>query len=581
MRQRLSGRLQQLWEHSRLRLSAAEAVLLLSVLGTGCGLVAGAVILCFRAAIDLGQHLLLPAGPESYEALPPLWRLLFSTLGGLLIGLYLWRLATPAAREVGVAHVIKRVAYHQGYLPLRNAVHGFIGGVLSLLSGHSVGREGPSVHLGAATGSQLGQWLRLPNNSLRSLVACGTADAIGASFNTPLAGVAFAMEVVLMEYTIAGFLPVILAAVSATALMRLFYGHDLAFSVPPLHMESLLEIPYFLLSGLLIGALAAGFIQLLRSIARLAYGRAVVLRCLAAGIGVGLCGLLVPEVMGLGYDTVNQALLGQIGLLALLAIVAFKTIATGIAIGAGLPGGVIGPTFVIGAAAGGVLGQLAGQLAPGAASSVGFYALIGMGAMMSASLRAPLAAITAMLELTGNPNVIMPGMLTVAAATLVCSEVFKQGSVFTVLRPQGGGRHRDELLQGLARLGIAPVMDRRLAVLPRHVDRSSLEAALKRQPRWILLQEQPTEPPLALLPVTDVLAELQSCEPQQPVDLLAMPAKRLQPAAIDLRATLREALDTMREKGAEALYVVHGRAASRQRIYGIITRGDIESQFFL
>src|SRR5690606_38345652 len=331
------------------------------------------------------------------------------------------------------------------------AVHGFSGGVLSPLSGHSVGREGPSVHLGAATGSQLGQWLRLPNNSLRSLVACGTAAAIGASFNTPLAGVAFAMEGVLMEYTIAGFLPVILAAVSATALMRLFYGDDLAFSVPSLHMESLLEIPYFLLSGLLIGALAAGFIQLLRSIARLAYGRAVVLRCLAAGIGVGLCGLLVPEVMGLGYDTVNQALLGQIGLLALLAIVAFKTIATGIAIGAGLPGGVIGPTFVIGAAAGGVLGQLAGQLAPGAASSVGFYALIGMGAMMSASLRAPLAAITAMLELTGNPNVIMPGMLTVAAATLVCSEVFKQGSVFTVLRPQGGGRHRDELLQGLAR----------------------------------------------------------------------------------------------------------------------------------
>lgn len=581
MRQRLSSRLQQLWEHSRLRLSAAEAVLLLSVLGTGCGLAAGAVILCFRAAIDLGQNLLLPAGPESYEALPPLLRLLYSTLGGLLIGLYLWRLATPAAREVGVAHVIKRVAYHQGYLPLRNAIHGFIGGVLSLLSGHSVGREGPSVHLGAATGSQLGQWLRLPNNSLRSLVACGTAAAIGASFNTPLAGVAFAMEVVLMEYTIAGFLPVILAAVSATALMRLFYGDDLAFSVPSLHMESLLEIPYFLLCGLLIGALAAGFIQLLRSIARLAYGRAVVLRCLAAGIGVGLCGLLVPEVMGLGYDTVNQALVGQVGLLSLLAIVVFKTAATGIAIGAGLPGGVIGPTFVIGAAAGGVLGQLTGLLAPGAASSAGFYALIGMGAMMSAALRAPLAAITAMLELTGNPNVIMPGMLAVASATLVCSEVFKQSSVFSVLRPQEDSMHRGEVLQGLARLGIAPVMDRRLVVLPRHVDRQALEAALTQQPRWILLQEKPTEPPLALLPVTDVLAELQSVEPLQPLDLLAMPAKRLQPAAIDLRATLREALDTMRENGAEALYVVHGRAARRCRIYGIITRGDIESQFFI
>jgi CIC family chloride channel protein len=438
------------------------------------------------------------------------------------------------------------------------------------------------VHLGAATGSQMGQRLGLPNNTLRSLVACGSAAAIGASFNTPLAGVAFAMEVVMMEYSIAGFLPVILAAVSATALTRLFYGNQPAFSVPPLQMESLLEIPYVLLTGLLIGALAAGFIHLVLAISRLTKGRAVVLRCLAGGIGVGLCALVVPEVMGIGYDTVNQALLGEVTFSVLLGVIAFKTLATGIAIGAGLPGGLIGPTFVIGAAAGGALGYLAALLTPGTVGSPAFYALIGMGAMMSATLRAPLAALTAMLELTGNPNVIMPGMLAVVSATLVCSELFKKDSVFIMLlRPRGIDPQRDEMLQALSRLGIAPVMDRRLVVLPRRLPKAEIEAALVEQPRWILLQDATNDPPLALLPVADVLTELQTASAAQEVDLLDIPAKRLQPAPIEIRATMREALDTMRKQGAEALYVVQTTAPGIRRFYGVVTRADIERQILV
>jgi CIC family chloride channel protein len=578
----LKDRLQQRWERSRMRLAAAEAVLLLSVLGVACGLVSGGIIVLFRALVEAGQALLLPEGPESYESLAPLLRLLLPSLGGLLIGLYLWLMAAPANREVGITHVIGRVAYHQGYLPLRNAVHQFIGGAISLISGHSVGREGPSIHLGATAGSLLGQRLGLPNNSLRSLVACGTAAAIGASFNTPLAGVAFAMEVVMMEYTITGFLPVILAAVSATALMRLFYGDALAFSVPPLQMESLLEIPYVLLTGVLMGALAAALIHLLQACTRLAKGRAVVLRCLAGGVGVGIFAVFVPEVMGVGYDTVNQALLGQAALSVLLGVIVFKTVATGIAIGFGLPGGLIGPTFVIGAAAGGALGYLANLVTPTLIGSPPFYALIGMGAMMSATLRAPLAALTAMLELTGNPNVIMPGMLAVVSATLICSEVFNKDSAFmALLKPRGIDPRRGSMLQGLSRLGVAPVMDRRLVVLPRRVSREALSSALAGQPRWILLEGEPSAPPLALLPVTDVLAQLEQAELGQELDLLDIPAKRLQPAAIEIRATLREALDAMRKHDAEALYVVQTTAPGIRRFYGVITRADIESQLLL
>lgn len=573
-------RLAQQWERVRLRLSATEAVLLMSVLGVVCGLLSGAVILLFRALVEFIQRQLLGGDAEAYETLPPLWRLLLPLGGAVLIGLYLRYVASPPQRQLGVIHVMGRVAFHQGYLPLRNAIHQFVSAGLSIISGHSVGREGPSVHLGAAAGSQLGQALSLPNNSLRVLVACGTAAAIGASFNTPLAGVAFAMEVVMMEYTISGFLPVILAAVSATALERLFFGGETAFVVPSLNMQGLAEMPYVVFTGAVIGVLAAGFVHLLEYFSQSWRDRPLVLRVSVGGFGVGVCALFVPEVMGIGYDTVRSTFQGELGLGLLLAVVIFKMVATSFGIGMGLPGGLIGPTLVIGAAAGGVFGLLANLLAPGSLGSPAFYALLGMGAMMGATLRAPLAALTAMLELTGNPNVIMPGMLAIATAILIAGEVFKKEAVFlALLRPTGMDPRRGLILQGLSRLGVARVMDRRLAILPRRIATGELREALDKEPRWILISGEGTDPPIALLPVTDVLSHLQNGGIGESLDLLDIPAKRLQPAAVEMRATLREALDILRKQEAEALYVVQTNAPGIRRYYGVVTRTDIESQY--
>jgi len=171
---------------------------------------------------------------------------------------------------------------------------------------------------------------------------------------TPLAGVVFAMEVILLEYTIAGFTPVILAAVSATVLTRFVFGADPAFSVPTLQLASLYELPYLLLMGLVIGALAAGFIVSLKWITEASSKIVIWQRMTLAGALTGLCALIVPEIMGVGYDTVNQAMLGQIGLGVLFMVVLFKMLATTIGLGMGLPGGLIGPTLIIGAAAGGI-----------------------------------------------------------------------------------------------------------------------------------------------------------------------------------------------------------------------------------
>ena len=405
----------------------------LIVLGLACGLLVGCVTLAFRMAVELLQASFLPGGdPENYEALGATARFLLPAAGGLALGLAFQRLPA-AAREVGAMHVIAGLAQREARLPLANALTQFIAGGLSIASGHSVGREGPAIHLGGASASLAGQALGVAPQGLRVLTACGVAAAIAGSFNTPLAGVIFAMEVILMEYSVVGFAPVILAAVSATALNRAALGADVAFAVPELNLHSFWELPYILGVGAAIGLLASAFIALLQRFAGFASRLPVWLGLTLGGVAAGLCALVAPEVMGIGYDTVNAALLGRLGLATLAAVALVKLLATTAGVGLGLPGGMIGPTLVIGATAGGALGVLGGWLAPGLASSPGFYALIGMGAMMAGTLHAPLAALTAMVELTGNLNIVWPGMLSAIAAFAVSRELFGQQPLFLSL----------------------------------------------------------------------------------------------------------------------------------------------------
>ena len=227
----------------RRKLSGVDALPQLAVLGLLSGIVTGGVILLFRLAIEWPlEHFLPGQGSESFEELDLLTRGLLPLAGALGLGLFLHKLGLHD-RKVGIVHIMERLNYHQGYISFRSAMVQFVSGVTTVITGQSAGREGPAVHLGAAFSSLLGQWMRLPNNSIRTLVACGCAAAISASFNTPISGVIFAMEVVMMEYTIAGFTPIVLAAVSAAIVTQAVYGTEPAFSVPALTMNSLLEIP--------------------------------------------------------------------------------------------------------------------------------------------------------------------------------------------------------------------------------------------------------------------------------------------------------------------------------------------------
>jgi CIC family chloride channel protein len=562
-------------ERFHMRMAMMDKLSHLAGLSLIVGLLSAAVIILFRLLVEWIQLGFLD-DPENYEGLAWYWRLLLPIAGGLLIGL-LFHAVDKKYRAVGVVHAMERLAYHQANLPTGNAIMQFLGAAICIIFGQSVGREGPAIHLGAASGSHLGRWLHLPNNSTRTLVACGVAAAIAASFNTPLAGVIFSMEVVLMEYTLAGFIPVILASVSATSLSRVVFGPDPAFTVPALQLGSLGELPYVLLCGLIIGCLAALFIHALQFFSRQQTELPLWQRTGLAGIIVGLCAVLIPQVMSLGYDTVNAAMLGELGIGLLLAITFFKLLATTAGLGFGLPGGLIGPTLVIGACTGTACGLLASVITPHATSGPALYAMIGMGAMMGATLQAPLAALTALLELTANPHIILPGMLAIVSAGLVSSQLFNKESVFIMLmRARGMDYHESPVAQTLRRAGIANAMDRDFVSCSPILGCDAAQALLKNHPHWLVAQQQ-DEPPI-VLPAADLMRNFEG-QTEGEIDLAEIPAARRQTITIDLRATLQEGLESLQQHHADALLVVDTHTPGSEQVFGIVTREDIEQHY--
>ena len=253
-------------------------------------------MLALRILMDLPLMSIMAGNPENFESLPAFLLASLPIAGSLLLILFF--AVTPAEnRRVGIVHVLERLARHQGYLPMRNTLTQFLGGIIALGSGFSGGREGPAVHLGAAGSSFLGQALKLPNNSIRILVGCGAAAAISASFNTPLAGVIFSMEVILLEYTIAGFIPVILAAVTATLINQLFFGSAPVFEMPlDTAMNSISDVPFLIIEGVVLGVVAAMFVRLTQLLYRMA-PEAFWMRFLIAGLVTASLGLLHPQFL--------------------------------------------------------------------------------------------------------------------------------------------------------------------------------------------------------------------------------------------------------------------------------------------
>jgi CIC family chloride channel protein len=417
-----------------LELQVLDRLLLrISLLGALTGLMAGVLVTLFRFSIELSQNWLLPDGQVgNYEALPGWLRFVLPVAGALLLALIFERLS-PGRRAVGVVHLLDYLRFRKQRLPFSNAVVQFFGGLIAIVSGNSVDREGPGVHLGAATASLLRWKIKLSEDDSYLLAAAGGAAAIAAAFNTPLAGVIFVIEVLRVRYAINNIVPVIVASVVGAIIGRLVFGQSPAFDVPALSIGSLAELPVMLLMGIVLGLLAAGFIYIVQSTAHKTISWRPLYGFVTAGVVTGLLAQWAPEIMGLSYDALNRIFQNELGLQTLLLLVFAKLIATAVSIGVRLPGGLIGPSLVMGGALGGFIELLFSEWFPTYVSSVGFYAMIGMVAMMGAILRAPLAALVALIELTGNLNIILPGMIAVVSAEIATRALIGDVSAFTAM----------------------------------------------------------------------------------------------------------------------------------------------------
>lgn len=394
----------------------------------GIGLLAALGALAFRSLIELFQLLFWSPGASFTEQViaSPWWlRLGVPVMGGLIAGPVITFLV-PEAKGPGVPEVIVSVTSLQS--TIRHRVTFLKGLVTSLLlgTGASVGREGPIVQIGASVGSSLAQLFGMRPELRRLCLACGAAAGISATFNAPIAGSLFAMEIILMNIEVSFISHIVVASITGSVLARIFWGQFPVFEVMPFFLLSNWELGIYICLGLASGLVAICFVRLIFGLDS-AFSRLPLpewLKPAVGGLGLGLLALQLPEVLGVGYETVNAALTDSLGLRLALVLLGAKLLATSLCIGSGMSGGIFAPSLFLGAMLGTAVGLAATAAVPDLAVSPAFFALAGMGAMVSGTTLAPITAIVTIFELTLQYQIILPLMLSCISATLVVRFLF-------------------------------------------------------------------------------------------------------------------------------------------------------------
>ena len=395
------------------------------------GVAASLAASLFRELLGLFQWLAFQTTSEKLievtAALPWWQRLVAPAVGGLIVGFFIYKFV-PGGRPVGVPQVMEASALHGANMSLNQGVRGALANAATLGFGGSAGREGPVVHFGATIGAKFARWARLPREHSRTLLACGVAGAVAASFNAPLAGVFFALEVVIGHYALAAFAPIVMASLVATITSRAIYGEFPAFVIPN-YTTSYFEFPAFAMLGVAAALVAVAFLRLVplveAQMARLPIPGWT--RPGIGGLGVGVIALAFPQVLGVGYGTTDAALKGELSLLLLLGLLAAKVLATALTLGSGFGGGVFSPSLFLGAMLGGAVGFIAGDIVPQILgiqemtlyAGPGAYSMVGMGAVAGAVLGAPMSTILIIFELTGDYQLTMGVMLSTVVASVI------------------------------------------------------------------------------------------------------------------------------------------------------------------
>lgn len=457
-----------------------SGIIMLTALVVGIGAGLGAVV--FRWLIGSVQKITYGGLANWVVGIQPYHLLIIPALGGAIVGPLIYRFAREAKGH-GVPEVMEAVALRGGRIRPRVAVVKSLASAICIGTGGSVGREGPIAQIGSALGSTIGQWLKLSDERVRSLVACGAAGGIAATFNAPIAGSIFALEVILGRFHATYFGSVVISAVTADVIAHYFEKDVRAFAIPEYALANPIELVFYILLGFIAALLAVAFTRLLYLTEDVwdKFPMPEYIKPVIGGVVLGLIGLLTykidgfPRVFGVGYDSITEALFGKLALQVTLSLLLLKVLATITTLGSGGSGGIFAPSLFMGAMLGESFGQIVHQLFPAVTAPAGAYALVGMASFFTGAAHAPITAVLILFEMTGNYRIILPLMLATVVSTFV-SRMISRESIYTLkLTRRGVHLEQGQDIDILQSVTVGEVMTKDVDVVP--IDMPLIELA--------------------------------------------------------------------------------------------------------
>ncbi len=549
---------------------------LIVIVASLIGIIGGFCAVGFRTLIEYIQMLCIGGHSnilELVQALPWYKKLLLPAAGGLVVGPLVYYFGKETKGH-GVPEVMEAVALRGGKIRSRVVLLKAFVSAVTIGTGGSVGREGPIVQIGSSLGSTFGQLLRVGPSTIKVLVACGAAAGIAATFNAPIAGVMFSIEIILGNYAITTLMPIIMSSVMATIIGRWYFGDIPAFEIPHYGLASAWEIGPYIMLGLLSGAVAVCFVRMLYGLEDAAEKippRGWIKTPLLL-LGMGVFVVFFPQVYGVGYDSITQVLKNTMTWQMLLLLLPLKMLATSLTLAAGGSGGVFAPSLFLGAVFGGLVGSIAQALLPGVVLSPGAYAVVGMSAMVAGTTHAPITAFLVIFEMTGDYKLILPLMLCSILASFTAS-LLKKDSIYTMkITRRGIDISKGMEVSIMQTMHVGDVMNRNHVVLHENTGFSELLQKVVSSNEacyYVVDDDQNFKGSFNVHDVKEVMNEKSLAGLVVAQDLVSISIS----PSIEMEATLADCMRKFSAYETEELPVIEGRGSTR--LLGTISRRDI------
>lgn len=507
----------------------------------------------------------------------PFWKkLVMPAVGGLVVGLVVSFFAREAKGH-GVPEVMQAIALRGGRIRKRVAAAKIFASAVTIGSGGSVGREGPMVQIGSSIGSSVGQLFKVPGVYMRTMVGCGAAAGIAATFNAPIAGVLFALEIIIGDFGVMQFSPVVLSSVTATTISRYYFGDFAHFDIPSYSIVSLWEFCFYPVLGVLTGFVALAFTSVLYKLEDWFDGLSIPdwIKPAIGGLLLGVIIVNFPHVFGVGYGAMNQALTNNMELHLLFVLIFVKIIASSITLGSGGSGGIFAPSLFMGAMTGGAFGFLMHFIFPEHTALPGAYALVAMGGVVAGATYAPITAILIIFEMSGDYSIILPLMLTCITATVMNSTI-RRASIYTTKLLRRGidveaGRERHLL----SHIIVDEVMKSDFVTIPRSASLGQIIWTFKTENASYLHVVDEAGELTGIISFRDIRAVLNEEELADLVIAHDLATRDL--VTVRTSDTLQDALDKITRRGVSQLPVLQ--SGRGNKLVGTLTESDINTAY--